>query len=102
MDLMASTITLASVITIGMFLLGILTYLSNRSRNSKKDSEEDRKKASEDEARLVRMETMLVAIEKNTSNTNDRVNDHDKWLTKHETRISVIEEKMNIKRKGDK
>lgn len=101
MDLMASTITIASVITIGMFVLGILTYLSNRKRNDKDDTEQVRKQASEDEARMVRMETMLANIDKNTTNINTRVNDHDKLLTKHETRISVIESKMGIT-KGEK
>ena len=93
MDLMGCTITISSVLVIIGTLIAVLNYLSNKNRNIKKD-------ASEDEARMVRMETMLVNIEKNTSNLNTRVNDHDKWLTKHETRISVIEEKMNIK--GDK
>ena len=46
---------------------------------------------------MVRIETMLVNIEHNTSNLNTRVNDHDKWLTKHETRITVIENKIGIK-----
>lgn len=94
MDLMGSTITISSVLVIVGALIGVLNYISNRNKNIKKE-------ASEDEARLVRMETMLVNIEKNTSSLNLRVNDHDKWLTKHETRISVIEQKMNIK-KGDK
>lgn len=94
MDLMGTTITLSGVLVFVGAMIGILNYLSNRNRATKKD-------ASEEEARLVRMETMLVNIEKNTSNLNSRVNDHDKWLTKHETRLSVIEEKMNIK-KGDK
>ena len=94
MDLMGSTITIASVLTIIGVLIAVLNYISNRNRNTRKD-------ASEEEARLVRMETMLVNIEKNTSNLNARVNDHDKWLTKHETRLSVIEEKIHLK-KGDK
>ena len=94
MDLMGSTITISSVLVIVGALIGVLNYISNRNKNIKKE-------ASEDEARLVRMETMLVNIEKNTSSLNLRVNDHDKWLTKHETRISVIEQEMNIK-KGDK
>ena len=60
MDIMGSTITLASVITIGMFVLGILNYLSNRNSKSRKESEEEKKKASEQEARLVRIEAMLT------------------------------------------
>ena len=102
MDLMGATITLSGVLAFVGTLIAVLNYLSNRDRNAKKDSEEDRKKASADEARLVRMETMLVNIEKNTSNVNSRVNDHDKWLTKHETCLSVIEKELDIKNKGDK
>lgn len=94
MDLMGTTITLSGVLVFVGAMIGILNYLSNRNRATKQD-------ASKEEARLVRMETMLVNIDKNTSNLNTRVNDHDKLLTKHETRISVIENKLDIK-KGDK
>ena len=93
MDLMGATITVSGVLAFVGTLIAVLNYLSNRNRNNRKD-------IGEEEARLVRMETMLVNIEKNTSNLNSRVNDHDKWLTKHETRLSVIENKMNIQ--GDK
>ena len=97
MDLMGSTITLASVITIGMFVLGILTYFSNKKRNDTKESEEDKQKAKDSEARLVRMEIMLVNIEKNTSNLTTRVDSHDKLLTKHETQIAILNKEMSRK-----
>lgn len=92
MDLTATTITLGSIIAIVGCLLGLLTFFSSRKKSNK-----------EDEARLVRMETMLVNIEKNTNNLSNRVDDHDKLLTKHETRISVIETELAHKKsKGAK
>lgn len=98
MDISSLSISLPIALTIVGCFIGVMTYISNRNRNSKKDNEEDQKKASEQEARMVRIETMLVTIEHNTSNLNSRVNDHDKLLTKHETRISVLEEKINTKK----
>lgn len=86
MDINSLSISIPTILAIGTFFIGFMTFLSNRKKNNK-----------EDEARLVRIETMLVNIEHNTSNLNDRVNDHDKLLTKHETRISVLEEKISNK-----
>ena len=80
MDIMEMTITISSVIAI----VGVLITLSNFfSSRTKKDKNE--------EARLVRIETLLVKIDENTTDLNNRVKDHDKLLTKHETRISVLE-----------
>lgn len=84
MDISSLSITLPIALTIVGTFIGVMTYLGNKKKSHK-----------EDEARLVRIETMLVNIENNTSNLNQRVSDHDKLLTKHETRLSVIEEKIS-------
>lgn len=89
MDISSLSISIPTVIALVGGFIGVMTFLGNRKKSTK-----------EDEARLVRIETMLVNIEHNTSNLNDRVNDHDKLLTKHETRITVLEEK--VARKGGK
>ena len=89
MDLSSLSVSIPTVIAIVGCFIGVMTYIGNRKKTTK-----------EDEARLVRIETMLVNIEQNTSNLNNRVNSHDKLLTKHETRITVLEEKLN--RKGNK
>ena len=86
MDIMGMTITLSSVITIVGCLIAILNFFAQRKKTNQ-----------EDEARLVRMETMLVNIDKNTSDLNQKVNDHDKLLTKHESRLSVLENEINHK-----
>lgn len=83
MDLTATTITLGSIIAIVGCLIAIMNFFANRKQGNKQD-----------EARLVRMETMLVNIDKNTTSLNQRVDSHDKLLTKHETRISVLETKL--------
>lgn len=87
MDVSSLTISVPTVLAVVGAFIGIMTFLGNRRKSNK-----------EEEARLVRIETMLVNIEHNTSNLNERVNDHDKLLTKHETRISVLEEKVNTKK----
>lgn len=89
MDITSLSITLPTIVAVVGCFIGVMTYLGNRKKASK-----------EDEARLVRIETMLVNIESNTSNLNQRVSDHDKLLTKHETRLSVIEEKISHNKGG--
>ena len=89
MDLTTSTITIGSIIAIVGCLIAVLNFFGQRKKTNK-----------DDEARLVRMETMLISIEKNTNNLNARVDNHDKLLTKHESDISVIKNEL-IHKKGD-
>lgn len=89
MDISSLSISLPIALSLVGCFIGVMTFLGNRKKATK-----------EDEARLVRIETMLVNIEQNTSNLSNRVNDHDKLLTKHETRITVIENELI--RKGRK
>lgn len=93
MDLMASTITISSVFSIGMFILGFLTYKTNKKKVDNEDTDKENQKVKDNEARLVKIEALLVNIDKNTDNLNQRVDSHDKWLTRHESRISVLETK---------
>lgn len=78
------TITLGSLITIMGGVIAISNFFSGRTR-----------RAREDEARLVRIEAMLKQIDQNTSNLSLKVDSHDHLLTKHESRISVLESEMN-------
>lgn len=89
MDLTGGTITIASVIAIVGCLIAVLNFFGQRKKNNK-----------DDEARLVRMETMLVSIEKNTSSLSARVDGHDHMLTKHETEINVIKNELKHKKEG--
>lgn len=86
MDLTATTITLASVIAIVGCIIGVLNFIGNRTKANKGD-----------EARLVRMETMLVKIDENTSDLKTKVDSHDKLLTKHESKINVLEERLKAR-----
>ena len=80
MDIMGMTLTISGVITVVGALIALSNFFSNRTKRDKYE-----------EARLVRIETLLVKIDENTTDLNNRVKDHDKLLTKHETRISVLE-----------
>lgn len=82
MDLTSATITLGSIIAVVGMVIGVLNFIANR-RKGDKDAE----------ARLVKIEAMLVKIDENTSDLKNKVDSHDKWLTKHESRIGVLEEK---------
>lgn len=86
MDLTAQTITLGSIIAIVGLIIGVLNFISNRKKGDK-----------EEEARLVRMETMLVKIDENTSDLKAKVDSHDKWLTKHDSKINVLEERLKAR-----
>lgn len=89
MDISSLSISIPTVIAVVGCFIGVMNFLGNRRKANK-----------DEEGRLVRIETMLVNIEHNTSNLNTRVNDHDKLLTKHETRIAVLEKE--ITHKGEK
>ena len=87
MDISSLSISLPIAVSLVGCFIGVMTYLGNRKRQTKEDTQKER----ENEARLVRMETMLTNIDHNTSNLAHRVDKHDNLLTKHETRISVLE-----------
>ena len=89
MDITGMTITLGSLIAIATVVIAISNFLRSKT-----------KKAKDDEARLVRIQAMLAQIEANTNSLNQRVESHDHMLTKHESRISVVE--SELKNKGDK
>lgn len=89
MDITGMTITIGSLIAIATAVIAISNFLGGKT-----------KKAKNDEARLVRIEAMLAQIESNTNNLNQKVESHDHMLTKHESRISVIESKL--KNRGGK
>ncbi len=86
MDITQATITLGSIIAVIGCFIGILNFIANRTKSNKGD-----------EARLVRMETMLVKIDENTSDLKQKVDSHDKLLTKHESKINVLEERLKAK-----
>lgn len=83
MDITGMTITIGSLIAIATIVITISNFLGGKT-----------KKAKNDEARLVRIEAMLAQIESNTNNLNQKVESHDHMLTKHESRISVVESKL--------
>ena len=83
------TITLGSFIAIATAVIALSNFFGSKT-----------KKAKDEEARLVRIEDMLAQIESNTNNLNQRVENHDHLLTKHESRISVVESKL--KNRGGK
>lgn len=89
MDIMGMTITLGSLIAIATAVIAVSNFFGSKT-----------KKAKDEEARLVRIEAMLAQIESNTNNLNQRVENHDHLLTKHESRISVVESKL--KNRGGK
>ena len=83
MDITGMTITLGSLITVVGFIIALSNFFGGRT-----------KKAKEDEARLVKIEAMLARIEENTSDLSVKVENHDRMLTKHEARISVLESEV--------
>ena len=87
MDLSSLSISIPTMIGVVGCFIGLMTFFGNRKKNTQ-----------EDERRLVRMETMLVKIDENTSDLKNRVDNHDHFINNHETRITVLEEKVSHKK----
>ena len=93
MDISSLSISLPVAVSVVGCFIGIMTYFGNRKRQTKEDIEKERK----EEARWTRIEAKLEIIDSNTSELKVKVENHDHLLTKHDTRISVIETKMKAK-----
>ena len=85
MDATGITITLGSLITIGLFLIALSNFFGGKKKSTK-----------EEEARLVRIEALCAKTESNTSDLKKRVDHHDERLDDHEHRITVVETKQKI------
>lgn len=81
----AATVTISSVIAIGMFLIALSNFFGGKKKDNK-----------EEEARLVRIEALCAKTESNTSDLKKRVDHHDERLDDHEHRITVVETKQKI------
>jgi len=88
-DVLGMTITLGGLLTLISVLLAIGTF----KRNGKKDSEEDRQKAAQNEARLVAIEKDVQYIRLSIDSIVEKVEAHDKMLTRHEREIGVLSKK---------
>lgn len=80
MDLLSQTLTIAGAIALGSFIIGLLNYFGNR----KKLNSDDTTKATENEARLVSMEKDIQYIRVAVDGINNKLDMHDKRLTKLE------------------
>lgn len=88
MDISSLSITLPTICSVGLFFIGLMTFFGNRRKSSK-----------DEEARLVRIETMTANIEKNTSTLSQKVDDHDHSIANHDTRITVLEARRSTQRR---
>lgn len=82
MDLLSQTLTIAGAIAVGSFIIGLLNYFSNK----KKISNEDKEKATENEARLVSMEKDIQYIRAAVDGINTKLDKHEQRLIKLESR----------------
>lgn len=88
-DVLGMTITLGGLLTLITVLLAVGTF----KRNGKKDTEEDRQKAARNEARLVAIEKDVQYIRLSVDSIVEKVEAHDKILTRHERDIGVLSKK---------
>lgn len=76
MDLMASTLTIASVITIMGIIISVLNYNLNKKKST--TEEEEREKANE--ARLVAIEKDIQYIRMSVDGINTKLDAHEQRL----------------------
>lgn len=86
MDVSSLTISLPVAITLVGCFIGVMTYLGNKKRNQKKDTDDEVEKAQEQESRMV-------AMEKDIQYIRVMVDKIDKRYDNHETRIQKLERK---------
>lgn len=83
MDLLASTITIASAITI----MGIIISVLNYNLNKKKTTDEDEQRAKENEARLVAIEKDIQYIRMSVDGINTKLDAHEQRLINLEKKV---------------
>lgn len=83
MDLLSSTITIASAITI----MGIIISVLNYNLNKKKTTDEDEERAKENEARLVAIEKDIQYIRMSVDGINTKLDAHEQRLINLEKKI---------------
>lgn len=76
MDLMGSTLTIASVITIMGIIISVLNYNLNKKKST--NEEEEREKANE--ARLVAIEKDIQYIRMSVDGINSKLDAHEQRL----------------------
>lgn len=83
MDLLSSTITIASAITI----MGIIISVLNYNLNKKKTTDEDEERAKENEARLVAIEKDIQYIRMSVDGINAKLDAHEQRLINLEKKV---------------
>lgn len=83
MDLLASTITIASAITI----IGIVVSVLNYNLNKKKTTDEDEQRAKGNEARLVAIEKDIQYIRMSVDGINTKLDAHEQRLINLEKKV---------------
>lgn len=83
MDLLSSTITIASAITI----MGIIISVLNYNLNKKKTTDEDEQRAKENEARLVTIEKDIQYIRMSVDGINTKLDAHEQRLINLEKKV---------------
>lgn len=83
MDLLSSTITIASAITI----MGIIISVLNYNLNKKKTTDDDEERAKENEARLVAIEKDIQYIRMSVDGINTKLDAHEQRLINLEKKI---------------
>lgn len=77
----------ASIIGVTQLLIALSNFFGGKKKATK-----------EDEARMVRIETAILNIEKNTETQSTTLKEHDQKLEKHDHRLTVVETKLAVRK----
>lgn len=91
MDILGQTITLAGIITVGMFIIAFLNYRLAKNNNEKSEkketAEEIKAKADKEKEEAER----LISIEKDVQYIRLQIDNYEKKMEDHEHRIAKLE-----------
>ena len=98
MDISSLSVSVPTVIAVVGCFIGVMTFLGNRKRNAKQDTQETVARSNEQVRLLTSIDTRLLAIEENTKVQATHLERHDNEIHEIDKRVVALENKPSRKR----
>lgn len=103
MDINSLSITLPTITSLGLFFIGVMTFLGNRKKQNKEDTKEAVTESNEQVRLLTSIDGRLSTIEKNTEAQGKHLEKHDDEIHGLDNRVVALEcGKAKTKKGGHK